>query len=83
MARRDRLIRQMLRERFVFTLQNGESFDGLLDDHDETTFELVDAHAIDARNGNRADIDGRIYLPRREVRYMQRPDAAPEEIRYR
>lgn len=71
--RRDRLIRQMLRERFVFTLRNGETFDGLLDDHDESTLELLDAHAID-RAGNRAEIDGRIYLPRAEILYMQRPD---------
>jgi hypothetical protein len=37
MARRDRLIRQALRERFVVTLRSGETFDGLLLDADDKT----------------------------------------------
>ncbi|HJQ00089.1 MAG TPA: hypothetical protein VJ851_00685 [Jatrophihabitans sp.] len=73
MARRDRLLRQFLRERFVVTLKNGETFDGLLDDHDESTLEFLDVHAI-AAGGRRSEVDGRLYLPRAEIAYMQRPD---------
>jgi hypothetical protein len=72
MARRDRLLRELIRERFVATLKNGETFDGLLDNHDESTLEFLDVHAI-TKTG-RADVDGRIYLPRSEILYMQRPD---------
>ncbi|MCW2494655.1 hypothetical protein [Jatrophihabitans sp.] len=71
MARRDRLIRQVLRERFVVTLRSGESFDGLLLDVDDKTFRLGDAAALDGRN--RALVDGELYIPRGDVVYLQRP----------
>lgn len=73
MARRDRLLREHLRVRFVVTLKNGETFDGLLDDHDESTLEFLDVHAI-TKTGHRSEVDGRLYLPRSEIAYMQRPD---------
>lgn len=71
--RRDRLLREHLRERFVVTLKSGETFDGLLDDHDESTVELVDPYAVD--KSGRLSIDGRLYLPRNEIAYLQRPEA--------
>ena len=71
MARRDRLIRQVLRERFVVTLRGGESFDGLLLDMDEKTIRLGDTTALDGNN--RALVDGELFVPRGEVVYMQRP----------
>ncbi len=73
MARRDRLLRQMLRERFVVTMKSGETFEGLLDDHDESTLELLDPYAV--TSAGRAGIDGRLYLPRDQIAYLQRPDA--------
>lgn len=69
--RRDRLLREKYRERFVFTLDNGECFDGLLDDVDETQIKLVDAYQHTPRG--RAPIDGDHYLVRARVLYMQRP----------
>jgi hypothetical protein len=74
MGRRDRLVRQALRERFVVTLVGGESFDGLLMDIDEQTIQLVDAYALD--KANRVPVDGTVYLPRSEVAYMQKPEAS-------
>jgi hypothetical protein len=71
--RRDRLIRQALRERFVVTLTSGETFDGLLLDTDDKTVHLVDAHALDG--STRVSIDGALFLPRDRVAYMQRPEA--------
>lgn len=71
--RRDRLLREHLRERFVVTLKSGDTFDGLLDDHDETTIELIDPYAVD--KSGRVSLDGRLYLPRAEIAYMQRPEA--------
>lgn len=76
MARRDRLVRQVLRERFVFTLRTGESFDGLLLDADEKTIRLGSAVALDGKN--RALVDGELYVPRAEVVYMQRPGEVRE-----
>lgn len=71
MARRDRLIRQVLRERFIVTMRGGESFDGLLLDIDEKTIHLTDGFALEGKN--RLPVDGDLYLPRSEVAYMQKP----------
>lgn len=72
MARRDGLIRQCLRERFVLTLKTKETFEGLLLDADEKTVILADAYALDG--SSRLSVDGRLYIPRAEVSYMQRPE---------
>ena len=74
MGRRDRLVRQALRERFVVTLAGGESFDGLLMDIDDQTIQLVDAFALDGKN--RVSVDGTVYLPRPGIVYMQKPEAS-------
>lgn len=68
---RDRLIRRVLRERFIVTVRSGESFDGLLLDADDKTLRLGDVAALDGPN--RPLVDGELYLPRSEVVYLQRP----------
>lgn len=73
MRRRDSLLRQLLRERFVVTLKTGEAFDGLLDRWDESTLELINPTAVSEKT--RVPVDGRIYVPRDQVAYMQRPTA--------
>jgi hypothetical protein len=70
-SRRDRLVRQALRERFVATLRTGESFDGLLVDVDDKTYRFVDAFALDGTK--RMSVDGELFLPRAEVTYLQKP----------
>lgn len=72
MARRDRLIRQALRDRFAVTLHTGETVEGLLWDLDEHTVILADAATL-SDLGRRTPIDGWVYLPRQAVAYMQRP----------
>lgn len=66
---RDRLLKSLLRERFVVTLKTGEAFDGLLDRHDESLIELVDVFAVSETS--RVQVDGRLYLPRPQIAYMQ------------
>ena len=70
---RDRLLRRIVRERFIVTLKSGETFDGLLDEVDDRTVTFVAAGQLDPRSG-RAAIDGRLYLPRDGIAYMQRPE---------
>jgi len=70
-ARTDRLLRGLLRERFVVTLRNGAAFDGLLIDADDKTARLADAFGIDGRN--RVKVDGELFIPRAEIVYLQRP----------
>lgn len=72
MLRRDRLLRAALRERFAITVASDETVEGLLWDVDDSTVILVDAVMITER-GHRTPIDGWVYLPRRSVLYMQRP----------
>lgn len=71
---RDRLLKQALRDRFLVTLTTGETFDGLLDEHDANTVILVDASAVTEVSGavRRSKIDGKAYLPRARISYMQR-----------
>jgi hypothetical protein len=71
MSRRDRLLRRVLRERFVVTLHDGQTFDGLLLDADDRVIEMGDAFAID--KANKVPVDGTLYVPRGQVLYMQRP----------
>ena len=74
MTRTDRLVRGVLRERFVLTLRSGEPFDGLLVDADAKTFRLVNAWAVDGKN--RVSVDGELFVPRDQVVYMQKPGGA-------
>ena len=71
MLRRDKLVRQVLRERFIATLRDGQTFDGLLVEADESTFRFANAFAIDGKI--RASVDGELFLPRSEVLYLQKP----------
>lgn len=69
---RDRLLAGRLRDRFVVTVESGETFVGLLGQVDERTVILHEAAAL-AANGDRTAVDGELYLPRGRVAYMQRP----------
>jgi hypothetical protein len=70
-SRRDRLVREHLRERFVATLRGGEAFEGLLLEVDDLTYRFADAFAVDDKS--RVRVDGELFLPRQEVIYLQRP----------
>ncbi len=52
------------------TLTNGDAFDGLLIDADERTIRLGSVFAVGERT--RIQVDGEMFVPRLEVRYMQR-----------
>jgi len=67
---RDKLVRDALRDRFVVTMKDGGTFDGLLDDVDDRTICLREATVLSSA---RTPIDGRVLLNRADVAYMQRP----------
>ncbi len=67
---RDRLMRAQLGERFVVTLTTGETFDGLLERVDARTLDLADAHSLSSDASDK--LDGKLYLPREQITYMQR-----------
>jgi hypothetical protein len=66
---RDRVIRALLRERFVVTLTTGETFEGIVLDADASTIRLVQAFAIS--DNDKVPVDGQLFLPREHVAYMQ------------
>jgi len=69
--RRDRLLKSLIRERFVVTLKTGETFDGLLDEWDERNLLFIDAYAVTEKT--RVQLDGAgLWLQRENVSYMQR-----------
>ena len=68
---KDRLLKNLLRERFVVTLRGGAAFDGLLVDADEKTVRLVDSFALDGKS--RVSVDGELFIPRSEIVYLQKP----------
>lgn len=72
MARTDRLLRAHLCERFIVTLDDGQTFLGLLRDIDDRVLTLVDVATI-APNGDQLAVDGELFVERVRINYMQRP----------
>lgn len=70
MTRRDRLIRDAERGRFLVTTVDEEAFDGVLIDWDESHLVLVDVSSV-AVNGDRLRLDNDLWLPRPRVKYLQ------------
>lgn len=70
MARKDRLLRDAERGRFLFTLDTEEAFEGVLVDWDEAHFVIDNAFSV-APTGDRLAIDGPFWLPRPRVKYHQ------------
>jgi hypothetical protein len=71
-VRADRLIRQHYRDRYLVTLTTGEAFEGVLIDLDPSHIILADAESV-RPDGERIPVDGRLWLPRTNVLYMQQP----------
>ncbi len=71
---RDRILRRMIHDRFIVSLANGESFDGLLIDVDESVVRLANADVISKTS--RVSVDGDLYIPRSDILYMQKPRSA-------
>lgn len=68
--RSDRVLRGVIRERFLVTLQSGEAFEGVLADADAKSVVLNDPFLV--REKDRTSVDSDLFIPRAEIRYMQR-----------
>lgn len=71
--RKDKLLLQAERGRFLATLntQPEEAYEGLLLDWDESHYVFGDAYQV-AVKGDRLKIDHELWLPRQNVKYLQR-----------
>lgn len=69
--RRDRLIRDAERVRFLVTMTDEEAVEGVLVDWDESTLVFADVSSV-APNGDRLHVDNDLWLSRPRIKYMQR-----------
>jgi len=69
--RSDRLIKDLLRERFLVSLTDGSAIEGLLIDIDNKSLHLADCFSVTPTK--RESVDGHIFIPRTNVLYMQKP----------
>lgn len=71
--KKDRLLIQAERGRFLATLGTApeEAIDGLLLDWDQAFYIFGDAYHV-AATGDRLKIDDEIWIPRENVKYLQR-----------
>lgn len=69
--RTDRIVKGLIRTKFLVTTKRGETWHGVLLDADPTTLLLADA-ALVAGDGTRTTADGQILIQRADVSYLQR-----------
>lgn len=71
--KKDRLLLMAERGRFLATLRTDpeEAYEGILIDWDDAHYVFGDAYQV-APNGDRLRIDSEFWLPRENVKYMQR-----------
>lgn len=72
MRRRDRIVREHVRERFVVTLKTGEGVAGVLIDADDNSLILADVTVF--KDDSKWSADGHVYVSRANIAYMQRPE---------
>jgi hypothetical protein len=71
--RRQRLIKQAIRQRFAVTLKNNEGiFAGVLTETDPTTWVFEQCSTVPKQPGETPEpISGRVFVDRRQVAYLQ------------
>jgi len=68
----DRLLRQHLLDRYVVTVDAGETFTGLLADVDGRTV-ILRAVSVLIKDGSESPVDGDVVLRRESISYMKKP----------
>lgn len=76
-GRRDRLLAQVLRERFIVTPKDGPTFSALLAETDDRSFRFVDVAVVEATGERPAR--GELFIDRANVAYMQRVATVAKE----
>ena len=73
--RPDRIMRGLIRHRFVITMVDEQAWDGVVMEADDRTIVLRDVSALIRKDDRveRVPADGEVLVPRNRVAYMQRP----------
>lgn len=77
-GQRDRLLKQVLRERFVVTPKDGPTFSAMLAEVDDRSLRFVDVSVI-GESGESRPAQGELFIARSNVAYMQRVGPAAKE----
>jgi hypothetical protein len=70
-ARPDRILRALVRQRFLLTTHQGQTWDGVVMEVDERSIVLREASTVSV-GGEKVAADGEVLIPRGDVAYMQR-----------
>lgn len=70
---RRRLLRKAAHQRFVITLKDETTFDGLLVDSDKDVLIIANARVLTDPREQPQPVDGLVYLERSNVAYSQVP----------
>jgi len=70
--RKERVLKDLLKERFIVSLVDGNAIDGLFIDADSKTMRLADCYRVTS-DGTRMLLDGEMFIPRGNVTYIQKP----------
>lgn len=62
--------RGMIRQSYLFTLESGETFQGLIEDSDADAVVLQQVYLIQS-DGSPVQVDGRLILDRQRILYAQ------------
>jgi hypothetical protein len=76
-GQRDRLLRQVVKERFVVTQKTGAMFTALLLDVDNRSFHFADVSVLE--QGVERPAQGQLFIDRANVAYMQMVVTAAKE----
>lgn len=69
----DALMASTATRKVVVTLMDGEAFDGIVESCDSQTVQLQRARQILSNEASPVPVDGVLLIPRRDIRYLQRP----------
>jgi hypothetical protein len=73
-AKPDRIIRSLIRDRFVVALLDDTTFEGVLIDSDDRSIEIADASQV-LLDGKLQKVDGHLVFDRLNIQYLQKPKA--------
>ena len=73
--RTDRVLKSLIKEKFLVSMVDGTAIEGLLIDADDKIIHLANCEQVVVNDSstNRFKVDGQVLIPRTNVLYMQKP----------
>ena len=73
--RSDRVLKNLLKEKFLVSLNDGTSIEGLLIEMDDKTLQFANCQQVVIKDSvtSRHEVDGQVFIPRSTILYLQKP----------